>query len=127
MDRPVDPAAVIFISQRRMRIPIEGLRGEFGGRRGFTSAREHLASIFRAISRRVWDDAIPPETAALRLEKILRPSKIFVAGQGEKSYYRFCRYGNYENTRLCLYQVFRLPSGLGLDRFRIGHCPAKSP
>jgi hypothetical protein len=45
---------------------------------------------------------VPPETAALRPEKILRPAKIFVAGQEEKSYYRFCGYGNYENTRLRL-------------------------
>jgi hypothetical protein len=84
VDRPVDPIAVIFISQRRMRIPIKGLRGEFGGRRGLTNAWEHLASIFRAISRRVWDDAIPPETAALRLEKNITAVKDFCCRAGRK-------------------------------------------
>ncbi|PYK29594.1 MAG: hypothetical protein DME57_09815 [Verrucomicrobia bacterium] len=51
-------------------------------------------------------------------ERFLRLAKIFIAERGEKPYYRFCGYGNYENIRLSLYPVVSVPRSVGF----IGFC-----
>jgi hypothetical protein len=52
--------------------------------------------------------------------------KIFIAEKQETSYYRFCGYGNYENTHLFVRQAFRMPSARRLERVRVRRDPAKS-
>jgi hypothetical protein len=51
--------------------------------------------------------------------------KIFVAPDAEKFYYRFCGYGNYENTHLSLRPVIRLLAYVDFDGFRLRHRPPK--
>jgi hypothetical protein len=58
-------------------------------------------------------------------QKFSAKRKIFIAPNAEKIYYRFCGYGNYENTRLSLRPVIWLLAYVGFDGFRLRHRPPK--